>query len=160
MARETLLTKEGYEQKKAELERLEYRLYQEIPQRLKDAKDHGGGDVRENREYLYLKQEQDMIEAEARALRELLETARVMTEEDFRTDEVGIGSQAILEDIETGEVETYTLVPPAEVDLLQNRIGVDSPVGQALQTYSKGKTITVQTQRKKIKYKILGIERR
>ncbi|MEW6217596.1 MAG: GreA/GreB family elongation factor [Candidatus Bipolaricaulota bacterium] len=160
MARETLLTKEGYEQKKAELERLEYRLYQEIPQRLKDAKDHGGGDVRENREYLYLKQEQDMIEAEARALRELLETARVMTEEDFRTDEVGIGSQAILEDIETGEVQTYTLVPPAEVDLLQNRIGVDSPVGQALQTYSKGKTITVQTQRKKIKYKILGIERR
>jgi transcription elongation factor GreA len=160
MARETLLTKEGYEQKKAELERLEYRLYQEIPQRLKDAKDHGGGDVRENREYLYLKQEQDMIEAEARALRELLETARVMTEEDFRTDEVGIGSQAILEDIETGEVQTYTLVPPAEVDLLQNRIGVDSPVGQALQTYSKGKTISVQTQRKKIKYKILGIERR
>jgi transcription elongation factor GreA len=101
-----------------------------------------------------------MIEAEARALRELLETARVMTEEDFRTDEVGIGSQAILEDIETGEVQTYTLVPPAEVDLLQNRIGVDSPVGQALQTYSKGKTISVQTQRKKIKYKILGIERR
>jgi transcription elongation factor GreA len=160
MAKETLLTKEGYQQKKAELERLEHRLYQEIPQRLKEAKDHGGGDVRENREYLYLKQEQDMIEAEARALRELLETSRIITEDDFRPDEVGIGARAILEDVETGEVATYTLVPPAEVDLLQNRIGVDSPVGQALQTYSKGKMITVQTQGKKIKYKILGIERR
>lgn len=160
MAKETLLTKEGYEQKKAELERIEHRLYQEIPQRLKEAKDHGGGDVRENREYLYLKQEQDMIEAEARALRELLESARIMTEEDFRADEVGIGTRAILEDVETGEVATYTLVPPAEVDLLQNRIGVDSPVGQALQAYSKGKMITIQTQGKKIKYKILGIERR
>lgn len=160
MAKETLLTQEGYEQKKAELERIEHRLYQEIPQRLKEAKEHGGGDVRENREYLYLKQEQDMIEAEARALRELLETARVMTEEDFRPDEVGIGTRAILEDAETGEVATYTLVPPAEVDLLENRIGVDSPVGQALQAYTKGKTIAVQMQGRKIKYKILGIEHR
>ncbi len=161
MPKETLLTKEGYKKKKAELEQLEYRLYQEIPERLKEAKDHGGGDVRENREYLYLKQEQDMIEAEVRALRELLESARVMTEDDFRADEVGIGSRAILEDVETGEVGTYTLVPPAEVDLLENKIGVDSPVGQALQAYSKGKTITVQApEGKKIRYKILGIERR
>ncbi|GAB4311384.1 MAG: transcription elongation factor GreA [Candidatus Bipolaricaulota bacterium] len=160
MAKETLLTKEGYERKKAELERIEHRLYQEIPQRLKEAKDHGGGDVRENREYLYLKQEQDMIEAEARALRELLETARIMTEEDFRPDQVGIGTQAILEDVETGEVMTYTLVPPAEVDLLQNKIGVDSPVGQALQAYTKGKAIAVQVHGKKVRYKILGIEHR
>lgn len=160
MAKETLLTKEGYKQKKAELERLERRLYQEIPERLKEAKDHGGGDVRENREYLYLKQEQDLIEAEVRALRELLETARVMTDDELRADEVGIGSRAILEDVDTNEVGTYTLVPPAEVDLLQNKIGVDSPVGQALQAYHRGKTITVQVQGKKIRYKVLGIERR
>lgn len=160
MAKETLLTKEGYKQKKAELEQLERRLYHEIPERLKEAKDHGGGDVRENREYLYLKQEQDMIEAEVRALRELLETARIITEDDFRPDQVGIGARAILEDVDTGEVATYTLVPPAEVDLLQNKIGVDSPVGQALQSHTKGKTVTVQTHGKKIKYKILGIERR
>ncbi len=160
MPKETLLTKEGYERKKADLEKLEQRLYQEIPERLKEAKDHGGGDVRENREYLYLKQEQDMIESEVRALRELLETARIMTEGDFRPDQVGIGTRAILEDTETGEVGTYTLVPPAEVDLLQNRIGIDSLVGQALQTYTKGKAIAVQVQGKKIKYKILGIEHR
>ncbi len=159
MAKETLLTKEGYERKKAELERIERRLYQEIPQRLKEAKEHGGGDVRENREYLYLKQEQDMIEAEARALRELLETARIISEDDIRPDEVGIGTRAILEDVETGEVGTYTLVPPAEVDLLQNRIGIDSPVGLALQTHGRGKTITVQSQASRIRYKILGIER-
>lgn len=160
MAKETVLTKEGYQQKKAELERLEHRLYHEIPERLKEAKDHGGGDVRENREYLYLKQEQDMIEAEAHALRELLETARIITEDDFHPDQVGIGARAVLEDMETGEVATYTLVPPAEVNLLENRIGVDSPVGLALQAHSKGKVITVQAPGKKIKYKILRIERR
>jgi len=160
MAKETLLTKEGFERKKAELEKVEHRLYHEIPQRLKEAKEHGGGDVRENREYLYLKQEQEMIEAEAYALRELLETARIMTEDDFRADQIGIGSRAILEDVETGNVGTYTLVPPAEVDLLQNRIGIDSPVGLALQSHGKGKTISVQAQTKRVRYKILGIERR
>ncbi|MCR4392357.1 MAG: GreA/GreB family elongation factor [Candidatus Acetothermia bacterium] len=159
MAKETLLTKEGFERKKAELEALERRLYQEIPERLKEAKEHGGGDIRENKEYIYLKQEQEFIEGEVRALRELLENARIISEDELRTDEVGIGTRAILEDVETGAVATYTLVPPAEVDLLQNRIGIDSPVGMALQAHGKGKAIVVQTPTKRVRYRVLGIER-
>jgi len=159
MAKETLLTKEGHERKKAELEKVERRLYHEIPQRLKEAKEHGGGDLRENKEYVYLKQEQEMIESEAHALRDLLENAHIISEDEIRPDEVGIGTRAILEDVETGDVATYTLVPPAEVDLLQNQIGIDSPVGLALQSHGKGKTIAVQMHAKRIRYKILGIER-
>ncbi len=159
MAKETLLTKEGYRIKKAELEELERRLYHEIPQRLKEAKEHGGGDPRENKEYIWLKQEQEILENEVRALRELLENARIISEGEIPADEVGIGAKAILEDVETKEVLTITLVPPAEVDLLNNRVGIDSPVGQALRTHGKAKTITVQAPAGKVQYKILGIER-
>ncbi len=159
MGKETLLTKEGYRIKKAELEELEHRLYHEIPERLKEAKEHGGGDLRENKEYIWLKQEQEMLENEVRSLRELLENARIISEGDIRSDVVGIGTRAILEDAETGEVATYTLVPPAEVDLLRGKISIDSPVGLALQSYGKGKAITVQAPAGKVQYKILGIER-
>ena len=60
MAQEILLTKEGFERKTAKLEHLERQLYQEIPERLKDAKEHGG-DLRENKEYIYLKEEQEFM---------------------------------------------------------------------------------------------------
>jgi transcription elongation factor GreA len=158
MPQEILLTKEGYERKKAELERLEHRLYKEIPERLKEAKVHGG-DLRENKEYIYLKEEQEFIEREVRKLRELLENARIISEDEIRSDQVGIGTKVILEDTETGSFETYTLVSPAEVDLLQNRIGIDSPVGAALMGHAKGETIVVQAPAGKIRYRILGIER-
>ncbi|MEN3009459.1 MAG: GreA/GreB family elongation factor [Candidatus Bipolaricaulaceae bacterium] len=159
MARETLLTREGYERKKAELEAKERRLYQEIPALLAQAKEHSGGDFRENKEYLYLVEEQELLEREVRALRELLANARIISEEEIRTDEVGIGSRVILKDIETGEEWTVTLVPPAEVDLLEGRIGIDSPVGRALLTHGKGKQVVVPAPAGKIRYEILGIER-
>jgi transcription elongation factor GreA len=158
MPREILLTKEGYERKKAELERLERRLYQEIPDRLKEAKVHGG-DLRENKEYLYLKEEQEYIEREVRRLRELLDNARIISEDEISSDQVGIGTRVILEDMESGQFETYTLVSPVEVDLLQNRIGIDSPVGEALMGHSKGETIVVQAPAGQIRYRILGLER-
>ncbi len=158
MPQEILLTKEGYERKKKELESLEHRLYVEIPERLKEAMSHGG-DLRENKEYIYLTEEQEFIEREVRRLRELLENARIISEDEIRADQVDIGTRVILEDVETGEFETYTLVSPAEVDLLQNRIGIDSPVGQALMGHAKGDTIAVRAPAGKIKYRVLGIER-
>jgi len=159
MARETLLTREGYERKKAELEAKERRLYQEIPALLAQAKEHSGGDFRENKEYLYLVEEREILEREVRALRELLANARVISEDEIRTDEVGIGSRVILKDVETGQEWTVTLVPPAEVDLLEGRIGTDSPVGRALLTHGKGKQVVVQAPAGRIRYEILGIER-
>ncbi len=158
MPQEILLTKEGYERKKKELEALEHRLYVEIPERLKEAMSHGG-DLRENKEYIYLTEEQEFIEREVRRLRELLENARIISEDEIRADQVDIGTRVILEDVETGEFETYTLVSPAEVDLLQNRIGIDSPVGQALMGHAKGDTISVRAPAGKVKYRVLWIER-
>ena len=158
MPQEVLLTKEGYERKKKELEELEHRLYVEIPERLKEAMSHGG-DLRENKEYIYLTEEQSFIERELRRLRELLENARIISEDEIRADQVDIGTRVILEDTETGQFETYTLVSPAEVDLLQNRIGIDSPVGQALMGHAKGDLIAVQAPVGTVKYRILGIER-
>ncbi len=158
MAQEILLTREGYERKKAELEKQEKILYQEIPEKLRLAKEHGG-DLRENKEYVYLKEEQEFVEQEVRRLRELLENARIISEEEMSSDEVGIGTIVHLEDMGTKELATYKLVSSAEVDLLNNQIGVDSPVGGALMGQGKGQTIVVQAPAGRLRYRVLGIER-
>ncbi len=158
MPQEILLTKEGYERKKKQLEELEHKLYQEIPARLKEAKERGG-DLLENREYVYLKNEQEVIEREVRRLRELLENARIISEDEIKGDTVGIGTRVILEDTETGEFDTYTLVSPPEADILGKRIGIDSPVGAALMGHTRGDIIVVQTPSGKRRYRILGVEK-
>jgi transcription elongation factor GreA len=158
MPQEILLTKEGYEKKKQQLEELERKLYQEIPARLKEAKERGG-DLLENREYVYLKNEQEIIEREVRRLRELLENARIISEDEIKGDTVGIGTRVILEDTESGEFDTYTLVSPPEVDLLAKRIGIDSPVGAALMGHTRGDNIVVQTPSGRRRYRILGVEK-
>jgi hypothetical protein len=76
MTEEIVLTPEGYELKKKKLEEYRRILYEELPKKLKLAKEHGA-ELRENKEYLDIKREQDYYEAEVRRLEELLEKATV-----------------------------------------------------------------------------------
>lgn len=155
---EIVLTPEGYELKKKKLEEYRRILYEELPKKLKLAKEHGA-ELRENKEYLDIRREQDYYETEVRRLEELLEKATILNENQISTKAVGIGSHVILKDLKTNKVETYELVNPAEADPEQNKISTESPVGHALVGQRKGSEIQVETPRGVMRYKILGIER-
>ena len=60
-------------------------------------------------------------------------------------------------DIEFNEEVTYTIVGSTEVDLTQNRISNESPMGKALLGAKKNQTVEVQAPAGVIKYKILSI---
>ena len=60
-------------------------------------------------------------------------------------------------DIEFNEEVTYTIVGSTEVDLAQNRISNESPMGKALLGAKKNQTVEVQAPAGVIKYKILSI---
>lgn len=153
-----VLTQEGYELKKKKLEEYRHILHEELPKKLKMAKEHGA-ELRENKEYLDLKSQQDFYEAEVRRLEELLEKAKIIDEREISTKAVGIGTRVILKDTRRGETATFELVGPAEVDLEQGKISSGSPLGKALMGHRKGEEVVVETPAGVIKYKILGIER-
>jgi transcription elongation factor GreA len=88
MTEEIVLTPEGYELKKKKLEEYRRILYEELPKKLKLAKEHGA-ELRENKEYLDIKREQDYYEAEVRRLEELLEKAVILDESQISTKAVG-----------------------------------------------------------------------
>jgi len=132
MKKETIyLTKEGYDLMRQELDHVEKTLYEEIPDKLKASK-MNGGDLRENKEYMYLQSQQQYYEREVRRLTSVLEAAEVLPEEDISKDEIGIGSRFILQDLTIQESGTFTLVSAPEVDLEKGKISVASPVGQLL----------------------------
>jgi len=156
---EIVLTKEGYEQKKKELEEYRRILHEVIPRNLKVAKEHGG-ELRENKEFLDIQTEKEFYEAEVRRLEELLDRAKVIDEASISTRTVGIGTRVTLKEMSRkGGQVTYELVGQAEVDLEANKISVSSPLGKALVGRKKGEVVELETPSGKTRYSIVGIQR-
>jgi transcription elongation factor GreA len=157
MNKETIyLTKEGYELMKGELEQAEKILYEEIPEKLKASK-LNGGDLRENKEYMYLQSQQEYYEREVRRLASILEVAEILPEEAISKDVIGIGSSFILRDLTQKESGTFTLVSPAEVDLDGGKISVSSPVGRLLLGKREGDQITAELPWGTSRFRIIAI---
>jgi transcription elongation factor GreA len=150
------LTQEGHEAKVEKLKRIRHELYEELPEKLKEAKAHEG-DLRENKEFMFLREKQDRLQAEVKRLENLLDKAEIIDQSDIRSDMVSIGTKVILQPKEGNGSETYTLVSPAEVDLEKNKISVDSPIGEALMGHQQGEEIVAETPSGDRRYKILGI---
>ncbi|MBS3736668.1 MAG: GreA/GreB family elongation factor [Candidatus Bipolaricaulota bacterium] len=150
------LTEEGHEAKVEKLKKLRHELYEELPEKLKEAKAHEG-DLRENKEFMFLREKQDRLQAEVKRLENLLDKAEIIDQSDIRSDMVSIGTKVILQPKEGNGSETYTLVSPAEVDLEKNKISVDSPIGEALMGHHQGEEIVAETPGGKERYRILGI---
>ena len=64
------------------------------------------------------------------------------------------GSKVRVKDLDTGEVETYELVGPGDVDLLENKILTTSPVGQALISHRVGDELEVPVPKGKLRYRV------
>jgi transcription elongation factor GreA len=150
------LTKEGYDLMKQELDNVEKVLYEEIPEKLKTSK-LNGGDLRENKEYMYLQSQQQYYEREVRRLTTVLESAEILPEEDIATDQIGIGSRFILQDLTIKESGTFTLVSAPEVDLEKGKISVSSPVGRILLGKKEGEEVTAELPWGTTKFRVIAI---
>ena len=136
------LTKEGYTLMQQELDQAKKILHEEIPDKLKASK-LNGGDLRENKEYMYLQGEQQYYEREVRRISAVLESAEIIPDEEISAEEIGIGTSFILQDLGIMESGTFTVVSPVEIDLEKGKISIASPVGKALIGKRKGDEIKV-----------------
>ena len=158
MNKETIrLTKGGYELMQQELDHTKKILYEEIPEKLKASKINGG-DLRENKEYMYLQSEQQYYEREVRRLTSVLEASEIIPDEEISSDVIGIGSSFILQDFEFMESGSFSLVSSAEVDLEKGKISIESPVGAALVGKKEGDEIAVDLPRGTAHFRVIAIQ--
>ncbi len=153
MAKEIVLTREGYEQLKTELEELTTVKRREVAERIKDAREYG--DISENSEYDDAKNEQAMLEAQIAQLEERLREARVIEEGELPSDVVVLGSHVTIKS-PLGD-DTYQLVGSAEADPDQNRLSNESPIGKAILGRKKGDKVDVTTPGGQVKVTIVEI---
>ena len=157
MTRETLITPEGLEKLKEELEHLETNKRREVAERIKEAREFG--DISENSEYDDAKNEQMMLEQKIAQLEERLRSAQVVDTSDLSTDIVKVGVTVIIKDEKTGESDKYTIVGSAEAKPSEKRLSNESPVGKALLGHKRGDTVDVSLPSgKKRKLKITKID--
>ena len=155
--KEVILTQEGYNNLEKELEYLKTEKRVEIAERIKTAL--GFGDLSENSEYDEAKTAQSENEVKIAELENKLRHAKIIDEKDIDTKTVQIGNTVKLHDIEFDEDVEYTIVGSTEVNLAENRISNESPIGRALIGAKKGATIDVEAPAGVIQYKILSIKK-
>ena len=156
MGREVILTPEGLERLKEEIQYLSFDKRREVADRIKQAREFG--DIAENSEYDDAKNEQAMLEHRIAMLEERLNNARVIDEDEITLDVVSIGTKVRLRDVEAKETVEYIIVGSAEANPAEHRLSNESPVGRAILGRKKGETVEVDVPRGSLKFKIMDIK--
>lgn len=145
MARETIVTQEGYDKLKAEIEELSGNGRREIAERIKEARDFG--DISENAEYDAAKNEQAMLEARIAQLEEKLRDATIVDEKNLDNDVVQVGTTVHLKDQKTSKSVKYKIVGSSEADPLGGKLSNESPIGKALMGHKRNDIVKVPVPR-------------
>ena len=145
MARESLITPEGLEKLKAELEELQTVRRREVAERIKEAREFG--DIAENSEYDDAKNEQAMLEQRIAQMEERVRRAIVIDKDQVDTGVVSVGVKVHVKDQKTGDSRKFQLVGTAEANPAEEKLSHESPIGKALMGRKRGEIVTVEVPR-------------
>jgi transcription elongation factor GreA len=154
--KEVILTPEGHEKLKEEIEHLSTVKRREVAERIKQAREFG--DINENSEYDDAKNEQAMLEHRIATLEERLKSARVIEAGETPKGIVAIGTRVRLRDIDAKETIEYHIVGSAEANPAEHKLSNESPVGKAIMGRKKGETVEVSAPRGSLKFKIMDVK--
>lgn len=141
MAELIVMTQKNYDDLKKELDYLVKVKRPEIIERIAEARSHG--DLSENAEYDAAREEQRSNEGKIVELEYKIKNADIR-EENKDTSYVHLGSVVTVYDEDMEEEQTYTITSVTDVDVMEGKISVDSPVGAALLRKKVGEKITVK----------------
>ena len=149
-----LLTKEGYEEIKDELNDL---INVKRPANIEAIKEARAlGDLSENADYDAARNEQAEIEAKIKKLETILENVQII--ESVNTDEVGVGTTVKIAYIDDeDDVDQYKIVGSQEADPFESKISNESPIAKALMGHKVGDVVNVESPNGNYEIKIIKI---
>ena len=151
-----VVTREGLQRMKEELEYKETTEKMKVAEQLKVAISYG--DLSENAEYDAAKNDQAVLEQRIAELKAMIENAVVVDESKISTDTVGFGTPVtIVYEDDPAEEETYTIVGTSESDPTNGKLSNESPVGAALVGAHVGETVVAQTPGGALRIKVIEI---
>lgn len=160
MAKEVVVTRQGYQKLEQELDELRTVKRKEVADKIKVAR--GYGDLSENAEYDAAKEEQAIVEARIADLEATLKVARIIDDSELSNDTVSIGMRVkiLAEGDDPEDAEEYDITGSTESDISLGRISDESPVGAALVGHKAGDSVDVTLPSGSIiTYQVLAVSR-
>ncbi len=150
------MTPSGFASMKAHLKRLKDHERPRNSRAIEIARGHG--DLSENADYSAAKEEQGLIEAKIRELEAKSLMAEVIDPTKLSGSRVKFGATVTIEDTDSGEPTTYTIVGEHEADIKKGRISVGAPVARALIGKEVGDTVALPGGKAKREVEIKKVE--
>jgi transcription elongation factor GreA len=150
------ISPDGLAALEAELHQLETEGRNQMAERLRTAR--AWGDLKENSEYHDAKDAQAHLETRIQRLRERRRNA-IVVEPSAGDGRVGIGVAVTVRDLDSGRETTHEIVSATESDPAQGRLGIDSPLGQALAGAREGQEVTFQAPRGQRRLQVVTVSR-
>jgi len=157
MSGEILITAEGLNELKRELDELRTVKRKEISEKIRVAR--GFGDLSENSEYDEAKNEQALVESKIATLEEQLKKVHLIQKDQISTESVSVGTTVTILDLEFDEEMSYRITSPVESNHSSvETITDESPVGRALIGHKVGDQVSVVVPNgSTVQYKIIDI---
>ena len=128
------MTANGYENLQSELKKLLNEDRPNIIEAIAEARSHG--DLSENAEYQYAKEQQSLIEGKIVDLESAISRAEIIDVKSLEGDDIKFGATVQIEDDDSGEVVTYQIVGEYESDIKNNKLSVSSPLAKGCLLYT------------------------
>ena len=137
------MTEAGYKKLQDELKKLVNTERPAIIAAITEARGHG--DLSENAEYQYAKEQQSLIESKISELENTIVQAEIIDISKLSGKEIMFGATVIIKDNETGEQSTYQIVGEYESDIENKKISINSPMARGLIGKSKNDIVEINS---------------
>ena len=137
------MTEAGYKNLQDELKKLINKERPAIIAAIAEARGHG--DLSENAEYQYAKEQQSLIETKILELENTIVQAEVIDISKLSGNEIMFGATVKIEDNETGGQSTYRIVGEYESDIENKKISINSPMARGLIGKSKNDVVEINS---------------
>ena len=150
------MTQEGYEKLQDELKKLTSKDRPNIIAAIAEARGHG--DLSENAEYQYAKEQQSLIEGRISDLESTISRAEIIDIKNMTGNDIKFGATVEIEDDESSKKYTYQIVGEYESDIENKKISITSPLARGLIGKSKDDNVEVNSPKGIKSYTIISVK--
>ena len=150
------MTPQGLRKLEAELKKLREVDRPANVKAIEEAREHG--DLSENAEYKYAKEQQSLIAGRIEYLEDRIARSNVIDPSKLSGDRVVFGAKVTIEDIETGDEKTYRILGEDEANIDEGSISITSPIARSLIRREVGEDVRVVTPSGARKFEIIDLE--
>jgi len=150
------MTASGYENLQIELKKLLNEDRPNIIAAIAEARSHG--DLSENAEYQYAKEQQSLIEGKIADLESAISRVEIIDVKSIAGDEIKFGATVEIEDSDSGELSKYQIVGEYESDIKNNKLSVSSPLARGLINKSVDDVVEINSPKGAKSYTIISIK--